>query len=307
MSKLLDNTVILDLTVHRPGLRRQVKQAEVDVQAVKPEGGDEGTGGNGKPDQSFVHVGKDILRSSAIVELNAIVRNLKQRIGVRALPSPLKRGTYLIPLNTLEEVYSDCEATKVRWQAVVDQFVAEYPARVEEARERLGDMFKENDYPPAAKIRQAFGLDWVLLEFKMPGESKLGEFVFAKESAAAAERIRSAEMEVISALEVGLLELVSGLSDALDDKPGEKKKVLRDARVEKAVEFLDHFGDRNVMNDADLMALAEEAKAVLGGRSADSLRKNQSLREHVQKGMAEVAGKLEALATSRPGRKFKVD
>ena len=301
MSALLDKTIILDLTVRRPGLRRQMKPHEVEVRAADAEGD------NGKPDQSFIHVGKDILRSGVMIELMAIARDLKNRIGSRSLPSPLKRGTYLVPLKNLEVIYADCEATKEKWGAKVGEFVAEYPQRVEEARERLGDLFNEANYPEAHRLHESFGLEWQLLEFAMPGESKVGQFLYAKESRAAAERVRNAEQEVISALHAGLLDLVEGLAETLKETPDGKRKILRDSRVEKAADFLEHFSSRNVLDDDSLQALAEEAKAVIGGRSADSLRKNDSLREHVQSGMADVATKLKAMAIDRPGRKFRAD
>jgi len=301
MSKLLDNTCVLDLTCHKPGLRRQLKSHEVNVRAVDADGEDTAA------DQSFVHVGKDIIRSPTYTELNQIVHGLKQRIDARSVPSPLKRGTYLVPLKNLEDVYADCEATRKTWEDKVAEFVAEYPGRVQEAQERLGELFDATNYPDADKLESAFGLEWQLLEFAMPGKSKVGEFLYEKESRAAAERVRNAEEEVIAALHTGLLDLVEGLAETLKAKPGGKKKILRDSRVEKAADFLEHFSSRNVLDDAELQKLAEEAKAVIGGRSADSLRKNETLREHVQSGMAEVAEKLKAMAVDRPGRKFRAE
>lgn len=299
MSKLLDKCVILDVTFRKPGVTRRTKPGDATVVV-----GDDGDNGE-QPDQSMVRVAKDILRSDTYVAIQRADRLLKQRIDLVAVPSPLKAGTWMIPVDSLEDVYDDIQATKAVREGLADKFVEEYPLRVEEARQRLCGLFRPQDYPSAERMRAAFVLETKVLEWGPPDQSKVGnEMLFGKLRAEFEANVRNAEAEVIAALRDGLLEMVGGLHELLKPKPDGKQRQIRDTRIEKVQAFLERLATRNVMADGELATLAQQAREVLAGKSPAAVRDN---RDAIREQLSGVVEGLKALATERPGRKFRAD
>ena len=53
-------------------------------------------------------------------------------------------------------------------------------------------------------------------------------------------------------------------------------------------EFFETFKERNIFRDGQLAELVEQAQAILGGQSAESIRSNDQLKEHIKDGMEDV-------------------
>jgi len=58
--------------------------------------------------------------------------------------------------------------------------------------------------------------------------------------------------------------------------------------VNNFYEFFETFKERNIFRDDQLAELVERAQGILGGQSAEAIRSNDQLKEHVRAGMAEV-------------------
>jgi len=72
--------------------------------------------------------------------------------------------------------------------------------------------------------------------------------------------------------------------------------------VNNFYEFFETFKERNIFRDDQLAELVERARGILGGQSAESIRSNDQLKEHIRTGMAEVE-KAMAEMLSMPRRK----
>ena len=53
-------------------------------------------------------------------------------------------------------------------------------------------------------------------------------------------------------------------------------------------EFFETFKERNIFRDDQLAELVERAQAILGGQSAESIRSDEQIKEHIEKAMKEV-------------------
>jgi len=301
MSKLLENTVVVSVRCRMPGVQRRMRPGEAVVRRAGAEDED------GQADQTCLRVSKELLRSATYKEIGDLVRDLKSRIDSRRVDarSLLRGGSYMVPVASVESLVADIEATIAKFEAKADAFADEYPARVEEARNRLGEFWDAREYPSAERVRAAFGLEYQLLDLAVPGESKLGEVIHQAQVQAFAARVKNAEQEVWAALRVGLLDAIKALANVLSPKPDGKRRALRDGRIERFHEFLAGLKPLNVMADGELDAIAAEARALVAGRSTESIRANDDLREAVRSGMAAVAAKLEAMCVDLPARKFK--
>ena len=104
-SNLFDRAVILSVTLRRPGTRRKASTSLIDV--ISPAADEMLSTPNVQPmftttDKSLLHLSKDILDSDelrAVQRLDGTIREYLSRTG---LPSPLKQGCYLIPIDLIE-------------------------------------------------------------------------------------------------------------------------------------------------------------------------------------------------------------
>lgn len=300
-SQLFDNTVCLAVTFHRAGQHRRIRRGEAEVVS---------TAGSGeKPNQEQFSVGKRIFTSDHYQTAMRVAHKFDQWLRKRAVPCPLKRGTELIPVGMLDEVYAELDRAQTAYNAEADSLLAEYEKLKADARRDLKDLYREEDYPTPARLRQSFWVERRMFDFSPPGEAKLSETVYRQERQRWTDTFAEAEDEVRQALRESLLMLVSHLAERLQPSPDGKKKVLHDSAVDKVVEFLELFDRRNVLDDEELKALVVRARRVLNGDSsmADALRQDGAVREIVRRRMDEVKTRLDALIKSGPARVVSFD
>ena len=247
MSTLLEQTVCLDLVFRRPGMTRKLRAgSEVEVRKILPttdatvEAAIEAAGlAEPAPlpeeleaaDQTALTVGKTILRSTQYKTIVSIIRECRTYVARHSLPSPFKRGTYLLPLPAVEVIYATLEAKRDTFNAAVDAFLAEYDAMKAEAKTRLRELYDEGNYPPPAVLRAGFGMQWQLLEFGVPGETKLTAFLYEQEKEKAAASLKNAEVEIMIALRAAFRDLVHHLGSRLTTAPGAEKKIFKASTV----------------------------------------------------------------------------
>ncbi|MFH0901555.1 MAG: hypothetical protein V2A73_13085 [Pseudomonadota bacterium] len=298
-SQLFDNTVCLAVTFHRVGRHRRVRRGEVEiVPAFASRWPEE------KPDQSRFTIGKQIFASDHYHKAERIAHDFDSWMQRRAVPCPLKRGTNLIPIAMLDEVYARLDKAQAEYGTEADALLAEYDELKQEAQRGLKGLYREEDYPLPERLRAAFWVERRMFDFSPPGEAKLTEAVYRQERERWQQTFAEAEDEVRMALRESMLTLVSHLAERLQPSLDGKKRVLRDSAVDKVVEFLELFDRRNVLNDDELKALVVRARRVLDGdvAMADALRQDGTVREIVRRRMEEVKSRLDVLVKSGPAR-----
>ena len=301
MSKLFDETVCLGVTFHRPGCHRQERRTrtgEVEVRMTAANGNES------KPDQSQLKVTKRIFKHRAYKTAADIDHKLDQWIKQRSLPSPLKRGTHLIPIRVLDEVYERLRRDKAEYEARADELILAYDGAKNEARGRLKELYREEDYPSPERLRAAFWVEQKLFDFSPAGEGKLSEAVYMEERGKWAGIMNEAENEVKQALRQACLDLVTHLSGILSPKADGKRRRIFQSTVDKMTDFFDLFDKRNVLNDDELKKLVEKARGFVRGDEVfvDALKNSDDIREMVRKRMEEVKEKLIPLVEEGPRR-----
>jgi len=289
MSRLQKTTVVLDVNFHTPNAARPASLSDVDVDA----------------DADSLKMSKEIFRSPYYNKTASIRTTVRKKLARYALPSPFKNGTYLMPVDCLEDCYEILEKAKEEYDEAAKQLSKDWPAIKEDAKKRLRSQFDERQFPSVERIRRAFGLDWQLLEFQTPDNATLGEVLYEKELKKAKAKWEVAEGQVSVALQVGLSKLITHLLSQLKESPDGTKSKLHPRAVEKVKEFLDLFSKRNVLKDRELAALATKAQDILDGKDASDLRVSD-VKAKVTKELSEVSKGLERLVT-KTKRKFSFD
>jgi hypothetical protein len=289
---LFDRAVVLVLGIGCLGTRRKVPTSAVQVDA----------------DKTLLHLGKEILEAAELDAIKSFDGDLRTWIAKKALPSPLRRGTYLIPLGLVEEMDARLESYRARRAELVEAFIRAYDRAKDEARQRLGPLFNPMDYPCDEKVRAAFSLDVRYVAFGVPGKlESLNRDIWERERAKAESNWREASEEVRQALRVGLADLVDRMVERLDTNGDGKPKVFRDTLVTNLSEFIESFAPRNITDDAELGRLVDRCRGVLDGVDADALRASTAVRSKVRDGMARVQVALDSMVIDRPARRIVLE
>ncbi len=128
-----------------------------------------------------------------------------------------------------------------------------------------------------------------------------------RETARLQQQISQVADDCRQALRSGLAELVGHLVERLTPDSSGKTKRLNATAVENLREFLATVSDRDITGDAEIRALGEKAKAVLGDAKADDLRGSGELSANIRAGLADVATAAEKLITVDGERKIDLD
>jgi len=300
-NQLFDNTVCLAITFHQTGQHRQVRRGEAEVIALESrqisDSGD-------KPNQEKFSIGKKIFTSDYYKKAMSIAHKFTVWLHKRAIPCPLKRGTELIPVGMLDEVYAKLDEAQTEYNAEIDALLLEYEQLKQDARQDLKELYREDDYLEPTQFRRAFWVERKLFDFSPPGKAKLSEAVYQQERDRWQKIFVEAENEVKLALRESMLKLVSHLAEKLQPTPDGKKRILKDSAVDKVVEFLELFDRRNVLDDQELKALVARARQVLkrDDMMGEALRQDDAIRDIVSRRMDEVKAGLDSLIQSGPAR-----
>jgi hypothetical protein len=291
VKRIMDDAVILAITFHRAGIRRKA-----DIGLVATEA-----------DKSMLGLTKAIVDSPEYTAAMRVVGDARSWLDKRTLPSPLKRGTYLVPLSMVGDVYDHIAEVVEEYRAKVEEFLLVYPAQVERAREHLADQFQQDNYPTVETLRAAFWIDHQLLDFGVPSAEKIGRELWAREKERAERSWADAVGEIQEALRSAFRGLVGHLAERLEPNADGSKKIFKDTAVEKLVEFIDLFKNRNLTGDVELEGLVAQARNVLAGKRPDALRKSSTVRGEVAGEMARVSAALDKLLADAPRRKISFE
>ena len=92
--------------------------------------------------------------------------------------------------------------------------------------------------------------------------------------------------------------MVQRISERFTNGGGSKPKIFKNGTVENFYEFFETFKERNIFKDEQLAELVERAKAILGGRSAESIRSDEPLKGHIGRAMKDVESAITEIFTT---------
>lgn len=293
---IFDSAIALTVTISRLGVKRKVAVGKVSVKEATEE----------QPtDPRALAVSKELIDCAEYKSIVTLDNAYRVDLCKIALPSPLRRGMYLVPLGLVSRVNNQIEEYQGRRRALVDAFVSAYSGAVRDARRRLGTLWAADDYPHVDDVRMSFDVKTRWESFGVPALlERVDADLFREERGRIQADLRDAAEEIRSALRAGLAELISHLAERLQPAPDGTPRIFRDSAVNNINEWLDLFSARNITNDAQLAELVAQARTVLRGADPESLRRAPVVRDSVREGLAEIRDRLAPLVTERPRRRF---
>lgn len=219
-----------------------------------------------------------------------------------SLPYP-EAGIRLIRQGSLGDFNNRFEEFSAELAEAVQTLDEHFASLKSSARERLGQLYCEADYP--ASLQGMFAVSWDFPSVEPPDYLRqLKPDIYEQECQRVASRFDEAVQLAEQAFIEELSGLVSHLSERLSGSADGKPQVFRDSAVGNLREFFDRFRQLNIRSNDQLDQLVDRCQQAIGGISPQSLRDNTSLRTQVSRQLTGVQSVLDGLLVDRPRRRI---
>lgn len=287
-----DRVVALSVAVGTWGNRRKVRSSQIDTDA----------------DREWISVSKRLVESEELKAITAYDRAFNEWIKSRTVPSLLRSGVWLVPIESLEAVDNRVEEYREGRKALVEVFVGTYERHVDEARQSLGSLFDAGDYPSAEEVADTFHVRPHYLEFGPPRAlSRMRAGIAQREAQRMQAHWDNAIESCKGLLRQTMLALLEHATERLTPGKDGKAKRFKRATLDNLMDFVDTFSERNIADDEGLSAVVERVRSLADGVTADQLRSDDSLRDSVRAGLDTAREAVNQMVEEAPSRAFSLD
>ncbi len=235
---------------------------------------------------------KLLLPKQALAEIQTIVSDARQEHYFITLPWD-DNGYRVLPAAAYMDHVEKMRILSKRFTTGVDVLARQFLTLIEQARMRLGGLFRERDYPTPDELRAKFSFETKVMPLPDAGDFRVGLGDEEK------ERIkRQITAAVEASLQVGsrelwfrLYEAVQHMADRLTAYKVTDQGVehpFRDTVVTNLVKLVDVLPKLNITNDPELDRLAEHVRTSLL-IDPKELRKSDAIRAETAKVAASIA------------------
>ena len=290
-SRLRSDTTAVRVHIRWPGTRKSLSESQRSLAAEAF-----------AADQKSVSAAKKLLDTShpAFKAVTTVKTAAVNYWRDSTLPF-VEPGMRLIRRQQITEFNERMTEYREQLAIAVSELEQHFDELVQQARQRLVDLFNRSDYP--ADIADAFAIEW---DFPSVSTPEYLRSVSPELYEAECQRVRARFDEAVSLAENAFAEeleqLVTHLAERLSGGEDGQPKVFRDSAVNNLREFFDRFRRLNIRSDDDLERLVTDAESVIAGVSPQGLRDRQSLRQAVNAQLREVTESLDDWMTDRPRR-----
>jgi hypothetical protein len=306
---LWEQAICVILTMHKLGIRRRVTKSPTGEQPghALPESTSNSLLSI-DTDETRILVTKTILACPEYQAILKLYRFTKHRIDKLILPSGMKPGVYLIPLDLLEELHTILADARQALNPLVEQLCQVYPVSISNDKLNLKDAFNPDDYPDVESVRQAFTIDTQFITWDLPSSlGSVSEALIKHEQELARKKVQGILTDITTSLSSVMQELVTHLVDRLTPDSNGNAKRFHASTITNLMEFIGRFDARNLEHNHDLEQIVEQAKQLLVGINPHHLRRQEPTAQVLQAGMEQVKTQLDQLLAKPPTRQYQWD
>lgn len=179
----------------------------------------------------------------------------------------------------------------------VEDFLTDYPAYIEQVRPELNGLFREEDYPSSAKLREKFSVKLEVLP--IPSGDDFRVTLSAEEQARVAREI---DENVRQSLQRGTEDLWKRLKDVVThmvDRLSDPESRFHASLVTNINDLVDLLPSLNVSQDTELNRFAEEIRSRLCAFTARDLKRNDILRAATANDGTALLNEMDAVLRAR--------
>ena len=284
---VMKDTVLVSLICRMPANTRKIDASRISTEA----------------DKDWIGVRKELLKSTERQAVTHAFSEMARFLKDRCAPGNVfRKGCYLLKTSLIESVQEKFEEQTAKADDAMDAFLKVYDERKQEARERLGDLYDEANYPSPSAYRQRTGMTLRYIEIAVPEAGKLGGKLHAEQVAAAEEEWKQTIEQVRLALRASMQKLVGHLCDVLKPDAAGDAKIVKKTTFNQFDKFLKFFAERDVTNDVQLSLLVGKAKSIMAEVDPELIREDDVFRAAIANKFGEVAAALDGMVEEQRGR-----
>jgi hypothetical protein len=215
---------------------------------------------------------------------------IRQNFYSNTLPWAME-GAQLLPTSNYLSFITQFRKEKAEWEALVADFVYNYPALKVQAARLLGGMYSDSDYPADDEIANRFRMDIAI--FPVPTNDFRVELSGAEMSRIQQDiTARLVQAHTLATKDVWqrLYERVETISRQCSNPKGR----IYDSMLEHARELCDLLPRLNIGEDPNLEAMRQEVEGKLASLSTDAIRNDPTVRQGAADDAAAIMDKMRA-------------
>jgi len=218
------------------------------------------------------------------------------------IPYP-EKGIRLLNRNELDWFERRMQDFRSDLDEAVLELEQVYQDLKQDARERLGSLYNEADYPPT--LVGEFGLTWEVKSVEPPDYLRdLNPELYERQLEYTQQRFAAAVELAEQAFTAELAEMVEHLVERLTPEPDGKRKTFKNSSIENLHEFFDRFRNLSVRSNEDLDRLVDQCHNLVDGVDPKELRDSVDLRNAVRDSLSEVSEQLAPMIVDKPRRRI---
>lgn len=197
------------------------------------------------------------------------------------------RGARLLPTSLFLSYKDEMNSRETNFETMVNRFVPNYAAAKQTARNYLGSMYREEDYPDVNDIASKY--KWTLSVSPIPSSGHFCLDVPAEDL----ENVRKScddfvEQKVADAMRKpweDLHTMLTGMSGKLqevEELNGTPKR-FHETFVTNALDLCTLLNHMNITNDPQLDKARQQLELVLAGTDVDDIKENEFVRSDMKK------------------------
>ena len=238
---------------------------------------------------------KVLLPKEALAEIQKVISEARQEHYFLTLPWN-DNGYRLLPAPAYMDHVAKMRHLATRFSTAADALVGQLSSLIEQARSRLGGLFRTQDYPSREELRAKFSFETKVLPLPDAGDFRV---TLGDEERDRIKRQITAAVE--ASLQVGsrelwfrLYEAVQHMADRLSAYKVTEHGVehpFRDTVVTNLMRLVDVLPKLNLTNDPELERMAEQVRGSLLVDPKE-LRKSDSVRVETAQAAATIAQRM---------------
>lgn len=290
---LTAKTICLSIERGRFGAKRKASLDQVTVES----------------DKNLLALSKRILDSPELKAIEKHDGKVNRRLKEIAHSSGyLRGGNFLVSIPMVKSTDDEVKEFIAERETLVAAACGMYEQRCQETRARLNVLGSDFDYPPVEVFRAKFYFRYRWVAFTTPERLKqISPELFEMELNKHRAELASIADDCRNAMRVQLLKLVSHMRERMQpDEEGKPKKFAKNT-VENINEFLNMFELKDATADSDLAAVVKQARAVLKGVDAKTLKSDDLIKAKVDAEFAAIQTQLETMVVEAGARAINLD
>jgi hypothetical protein len=251
---------------------------------------------NGAPENAGRYNKKLLRGADKLDALRTLGGQIRQHFYKITLPWS-DEGYRLLPAHFYFDLTAEMREFEQAFSRQVENFLTEYPSYIEQVRPELNGLFREEDYPSPAKLREKFSVRLEVLP--IPSGDDFRVTLSAEEQARVAREI---DENVRQSLQRGTEDLWKRLKDVVThmvDRLSDPESRFHASLVTNINDLVELLPSLNVGLDSELNRFAEEIRQRLCGFTAHDLKKNDILRVATANDGAALLSEMEAVLRAR--------